>query len=203
MAITHHLKALRLAIVLSPLAGFAAGAAHAESLREALASAYTNNPNMASALLSVQSASEGIALAKSGKAPVIGGALTNTSTYSNMGGTQSTSNTTTLGLSYTQTLFDNLKTDAQIEQARAMSEVAAQALRNAEQNVLLSAANAYMSVTPNTQLVQLRQDNVRLLLQAQVQARDRLDVGEGTKIDVAQAEAQYAQAVSSYKIRSQ
>ncbi len=46
--------------------------AHAETLKEALASAYTNNPTIMSALLDVKSTAEGIALAKSGKLPTIG-----------------------------------------------------------------------------------------------------------------------------------
>ena len=47
-------------------------AAHAESLRGALESAYQNNPDIMSALLSVRASAENIALAKSGKLPSIG-----------------------------------------------------------------------------------------------------------------------------------
>lgn len=173
--------------------------AQAETLREALAHAYVNNPNMASALLSVRASAEDIALRKAGKLPTISASAENSSTFTVSSGGTNTSSTTTIGLSYQQTLFDNLRTDAQIEQARALSVVASEGLRNAEQNVLLQAATAYTNVVRDTQLVQLRAENVQFF-QAQVQsAKDRLDIGEGTRIDVSQADASLANSVASYR----
>jgi outer membrane protein len=56
-----------------------------------------------------------------------------------------------------------------------------------------------MGVIQNTQLVQLRQANVKFY-QAQVDsANDRLKIGEGTKIDVSQAQARLAQGTASYQ----
>ncbi len=171
----------------------------AEPLRDALASAYASNPNIASALISVKASAEDIALRRAGKLPSIGFSADVTRAWSVVGGAQTTSNTATLGMSYRQTLFDNLKTDAQIEQARAFSTVATQALRNAEQNVLLSAATAYYNVIRDTQLVKLRAENVAFF-QAQVQAaKDRLSIGEGTRIDVSQSEARLSSGVASYR----
>ena len=173
--------------------------AHAESLREALASAYTNNPNIMSALLSVKSTAEGIALAKSGKLPTIGLSGNVGGSFSTGGGDFTTSYNYRAGASYNQTLFDNFKTEAEIEQARALTELSKYSLRNAEQNVLLSVVQAYFAVIRDTQLVQLRQDNMSFF-EAQVSsASDRLRLGEGTKIDVSQAQARQAQAVASYK----
>lgn len=174
-------------------------AAHAENLRDALASAYANNPNIASALIAVKVASEDIALRRSGKLPTIGASLDGTHNWSISGGSATSSQTFTVGLSYRQTLFDSMQTDAQIEQARALAVAASHALRNAEQNVLLSAASAYANVVRDTQLVQLRQENVAFF-QAQVQsARDRESIGEGTRVDIAQAESGLAQAIASYR----
>ena len=173
--------------------------AHAESLRDALASAYSNNPNIMSALLSVKSTAEGIALAKSGKLPTIGLSGSVGGDFSTAGGDFTTGYSYRAGASYNQTLFDNFKTEAEIEQARALTELSKYSLRNAEQNVLLSVVQAYFAVIRDTQLVQLRQDNMSFF-EAQVSsASDRLRLGEGTKIDVSQAEARQAQAVASYK----
>lgn len=173
--------------------------AHAETLREALASAYTTNPAIASALLSVKASAEDIAIRRSGKLPTIGASIDATHSWSVTGGAATSSQTMQLGLSYRQTLFDSLQTDAQIEQARALTVAAMQALRNSEQNVLLSAATAYANVIRDTQLVVLRQENVAFF-QAQVQsARDRENIGEGTRVDVAQAESGLAQAIASYQ----
>lgn len=173
--------------------------AYAESLRDALANAYVNNPKIASALLSVRAAAEDIALRKAGKLPTINATAETGSTFTVSSGGTNTVQTSTIGLSYQHTLFDNLRTDAQIEQARALSVVASEGLRNAEQNVLLQAATAYTNVVRDTQLVQLRAENVKFF-QAQVQSsKDRLDIGEGTRIDVSQADASLANAIASYK----
>ncbi len=179
--------------------GFSSGVANAETLQEALASAYATNPNIASALISVKASAEDIAIRRSGKLPTIAGSVEYAHTWSVTGGAFTNSDSATLGLSYRQTLFDNLKTDAQIEQARAFSVVATQALRNAEQNVLLSAASAYFNVMRDTKLVQLRAENVAFFRAQSQAAKDRLNIGEGTRIDVSQAEARLASSVASYK----
>lgn len=177
-----------------------ATAAHAESLRSALTSAYQNNPEIMSALLSVKATAENIALAKSAKLPSIGVSGTIGGSWSApQGGDFSTALSSTAGISYSQTLFDNYKTEADIEQARAGTEVSKYALRNTEQNVLLAVAQAYYAVIRDTQLVQLRADNMSFF-DAQVgSAEDRLRLGEGTKIDVSQAKARQAAAVSLYR----
>ena len=174
--------------------------AHAETLRQALASAYTNNPTIMSALLEVKSTAEGIAQAKSGKLPTIGASAGVTASWSlPQGGEFSTGASSSVGLSYNQTLFDNFKTEAQIEIARAGTELAKYALRNAEQNVLLSVVQAYYGVIRDTQLVQLRSTNMTFFTAQVSSAQDRLRLGEGTKIDVSQAQTRQAAAVASYQ----
>ncbi|MCB9993735.1 MAG: TolC family outer membrane protein [Hyphomicrobiaceae bacterium] len=191
-------KYVRVAALAASLS-LAAVSAHAESLRDALANAYASNPNIASALLSVKASAEDIAIRRSGKLPQISGSASANYNWAVTGGTTTQSTTLQVGLSYRQVLFDSLKTDAQIEQARALAVAAAQALRNAEQNVLLSAASAYANVVRDTQLVRLRQDNVAFF-QAQLQsAKDRESIGEGTRVDVSQAEAGLAQAIAAYQ----
>jgi outer membrane protein len=186
--------AVALVLALAPVA------AQAESLRQALESAYINNPNLMSALLSVKASAEDIALRKAGKLPQIdvegslGGGFAVTK-----GGSTLSGPSYKLSMTYRQNLFDNFQTEAGVEAARAMTEVAKYALRNAEQNVLLSVVQAYMGVIRDTQLVQLRNDNVAFF-QAQVDSADsRLRLGEGTKIDVSQAQTRLAAAVASYK----
>src|SRR5690606_27143916 len=132
------------------------GGAHAETLREALERAYANNPNIMSALLSVKSSAEDIALRKAGKLPQISATGSVGGAWAATQGTFTTSHSYKLSLTYQQNLFDNFKTESQIEQARALTELSKYALRNAEQNVLLSVATAYMNVVRDTQLVELR-----------------------------------------------
>jgi outer membrane protein len=176
--------------------------AHAETLKEALASAYTNNPTIMSALLDVKSTAEGIALAKSGKLPTIGVSASSGATWTVGDGLPNAGfdvNWGQVSASYNQTLFDNFQTDAQIEQARALTELSKYSLRNQEQNVLLSVVQAYYSVIRDTQLVQLRADNMSFFDAQVSSANDRLRLGEGTKIDVSQASTRQAAAVASYQ----
>lgn len=175
------------------------GVARAESLIEALASAYLNNPALASALYSVKIASEGIAASRAGNRPHIDASASATLSDTIAGGTSTGTASGSVGLSYSQRLFDNLRTSAAIDQARALADAAAEGLRNAEQNVLLAAATAFIDVVRDTELASLRSDNVSFL-KAQVEsAQDRLSIGEGTRIDVSQAESRLAQAVAAYR----
>ncbi|GLQ57906.1 TolC family outer membrane protein [Devosia nitrariae] len=192
------LRALAVAAFALTLAWLPTGV-QAQSLTQALASAYTNNPELASAFLSVKSAAEDIALRQAGTRPTIGASLSGDYQWSTAGGQFNDSSSYTAGISYNQTIFDNFRTDAEIEQARALAELSKYSMRNTEQNVLLSVVDAYMSVVRDSQLVQLRQENVSFY-EAQLQSsRDRLEVGEGTRIDVAQAEARLAQGVASHR----
>jgi outer membrane protein len=191
-------RVLRAGVVAIALA-FAPSVVQAESLRQALENAYMNSPDLMSALLSVKSAAEDIALRKAGKLPSISLNADVGGSFAVTNGTASVGHSYSLGVSYQQNLFDNFRTESQIEQARALSELSTYTLRNAEQNVLLSVATAYMNVIRDTQLVQLRESNVAFF-QAQVDSADqRLRLGEGTRIDVSQAQTRLAQAVASYQ----
>jgi outer membrane protein len=174
--------------------------AQAESLRQALTSAYANNPNLGSSLLAAKAAAEDIVSAKAGTMPKLGFGASITDNFSFAGpGGQTNGQTASLGLNYGQTLYDSGLTDARVEQARALTEVAKQAMRNSEQNVLLEVVQSYMGVIRDSQLVRLRQDNVSFL-QAQVKSsQDRLDIGEGTKLDVSQAQTSLATGIASMK----
>lgn len=181
------------------MAAFAIGGVQAQSISQALATAYDHAPDLQAALLSAKSAAENVALAQSAKRPTIGASLAGNYNWSHNSGGFNDSTSITTGVSYNQTIFDNFKTEADIEAARAGAEAAEYQIRNTEQNVLLAVVQAYMSVLTDRQLVALRQDNVNFF-QAQLQsARDRLDVGEGTRIDVAQAQARLAQGEATYR----
>lgn len=175
--------------------------AHAETLRQALEFAYSNNPNIMSALLSLKATSEDIARAKSAKLPQITGNADVSGSFSQIPGEGITIGDPALKLSlgYEQNIFDNFQTEAEIEGARALTEASKYALRNEEQNVLLSAVEAYMNVVRDQQLVALGKENVSFY-EAQVDsASDRLRLGEGTKIEVSQAEARLAAETASYR----
>jgi outer membrane protein len=66
-------------------------------------------------------------------------------------------------------------------------------IRLVEQNILSSAATSYMNVLRDTAILNLRRNNTEVLEQQLRQTRDRFQVGEVTRTDVAQAEASLAQ----------
>lgn len=192
-------KMIKASVLAMLLAATSVGVAQAQSITQALTAAYQHAPDLQAALLAAKSSAENIAQAQSRKLPTIGASVSGNQSWNLSNGNWNTGSSLTTGLSYNQTIFDNFKTEAQIEAARAAAEVAEYQIRNTEQNVLLAVVQAYMSVLSDRQLVALRQENINFF-QAQLQsAQDRLDVGEGTRIDVAQAEARLAQGQASYR----
>ncbi len=73
---------------------------------------------------------------------------------------------------------------------------ARETLRNTEQQVLLSAATAYMNLLRDGAILDLQRRNVEVLQEQLRQTRDRFNVGEVTRTDVAQAESSLAQGRS-------
>ncbi|MEJ6394199.1 TolC family outer membrane protein [Gymnodinialimonas sp. 2305UL16-5] len=71
-----------------------------------------------------------------------------------------------------------------------------QQLVTLEQQVLFDGVSAYMNVWRDLQVVGVRERNVRVITQQLRAAQDRFEVGEDTRTDVAQAEAQLATARS-------
>jgi outer membrane protein len=69
---------------------------------------------------------------------------------------------------------------------------ARETLRVTEQSVLLSAVTAYMNLLRDTAILDLQKRNVQVLQEQLRQTRDRFNVGEVTRTDVAQSEASLA-----------
>lgn len=189
-------KVLRIGAIALGIGMFPA-VSNAESLAEAMAYAYANNPSLASSFISVRQAEQAIRSAEGGRLPTVGAEASIGYTWSDTPGR--TGPNDSLGLNYSQTLFDSYKTDAAILAAEASYEAAVQGARNVEQNLLLSVAQAYVNVLTNRRIVEIREENIGFV-RAQLQsARDRLELGEGTQLDVAQAQASLAQAEAAYQ----
>jgi outer membrane protein len=69
-------------------------------------------------------------------------------------------------------------------------------LRAVEQTTLLNAVTAYVDVVRDQAVVRLRQTNVDVLTEQLRQTKDRFNVGEVTRTDVAQAEARRSDAIT-------
>lgn len=177
------------------------GPVSAETLNGALAKAYRQNSSMNSARADVRATDENVPLAKSGYRPTIGlqGDVSYTSRETTAGGRSSSARfrTGSVGIQLDQKLFDGFQTRNNVRGAEAGVRAARENLRNTEQNTLYNAVSAYMDVIRDRQIAALTQQNLAFLNEQVRAARSRFDVGEGTRTDVAQAEAQRASAVAS------
>jgi outer membrane protein len=97
-----------------------------------------------------------------------------------------------IGATVTQTLFNGQQTANRTRAAESQVSGAREALRVLDQTVLLSAATIYMDFLRDSAIVEVQQSNVRVLEQTLKQTKDRFNVGEVTRTDVAQSEAQLA-----------
>src|SRR6201999_3104905 len=96
------------------------------------------------------------------------------------------------GMTITQTLFNGQQTANRTRAAESQVSGAREGLRVLEQTVLLTAATTYMDYLRDSAIVEVQKSNVRVLEQTLKQTRDRFNVGEVTRTDVAQSEAQLA-----------
>ena len=98
----------------------------------------------------------------------------------------------TAALTVSQTLFNGFQTDNLTRRAESTVYSQRETLRFTELTVLYNAVQAYMNVLSNTATLELNRNNVEVLEEQLRQTRDRFNVGEVTRTDVAQAEARLA-----------
>ena len=96
------------------------------------------------------------------------------------------------GITATQTLYNGFQTSNRTRQAESQVQAAREQLRVSEQSVLLSAVTAYMNLLRDAAILDLQRRNVEVLQEQLRQTRDRFNVGEVTRTDVAQSESRLA-----------
>ena len=181
-----------------------ASLARSETLESALVHAYQNNPTLNSQRAATRAIDEGVPQALSGYRPKIsvvgtGGEQTSSTTTKTITGGVGTYSTlagynspASIGGTITQTLYNGFQTANKTRQAESSVLAARATLRVAEQTVLLNAATAYMNLLRDTAILDLQRRNVEVLQEQLRQTRDRFNVGEVTRTDVAQAESSVA-----------
>jgi outer membrane protein len=179
----------------------------ADTLNGALINSYQNNPQLNSQRAVVRQTDENVPQALSGYKPSVSATLSAGVDYTSQvnKGTNPVNGTpvyprtsfgsspTAAGVTVSQTLYDGFQTANRVRQAESNTSAAREALRVAEQTILLNAATAYMDLLRDGALLELQRRNVEVLQEQLRQTRDRFNVGEVTRTDVAQTEAQLAQ----------
>ncbi len=185
-------------VLISSAIAVGAGQASAESLVEAMVSAYKGNPTLRGERARQRGTDELVPQALSGWRPTVNseGSIANVWSDSNTAPSAEFSpKTVSIGLS--QPIFRGFKTINETKSAEANVEAGKQGLLTVEQDILFQAVQAYMNVIRDRQAVALRQKSVDVF-KAQLNAADeRFKVGEITRTDVAQARASVAQAQSN------
>ncbi|MEX1663598.1 TolC family outer membrane protein [uncultured Thioclava sp.] len=174
--------------------------ASAETLADALVSAYRNSNLLEQNRATLRAADEDVAQAVAALRPVIQWTADYSLQHTNISPTTGGSVTsrvasTTLGASMTLLSFG--RNSIAVEMKKETVLATREALRSIEQQVLLSAIQAYSDVKSASEQVAINQNSVRVLSQELKASNDRFEVGEVTKTDVSLAQAQLASARAS------
>lgn len=173
--------------------------AQAETLTEALSSAYYYSPRIEAERARLRASDEDVARAMSGYRPtIIGGADVNYQKQKT--GPPSQTNVSRprgYSIDFFQPIFTGFQTRNAVNESEATVRAAREVLRDTEQAVLFDAVSAFMDVIRDQAIVRLNERNVRVLTRELSATQQRFDAGEVTKTDLAQARARRAGAVSS------
>jgi outer membrane protein len=179
----------------------------AETLLDALAGAYQYSPTIDAERARQRARDEDIARAESGYRPDISSTstvarektITRTQSLGGIPSTSVNSLTSPRGWSVdlVQPVFRGFQTTNAVNASEAADRAGRETLRNVEQQVLLEAVTAYGDVVRDQALVRLNESNLAFLDAELKATRDRFNVGEVTKTDVAQSEARRATGQSS------
>jgi outer membrane protein len=179
----------------------------ADTIEAALVRSYQGNPQLNAQRAQVRATDENVPQALSGYRPkvaltgsvgfqysdttqVVGtNPLTGTAAHNIVHGTQPPRS---VGLTVNQTVYDGQITANRTRAAESQVSGAREGLRVLEETVLLNAATIYMDYLRDSATVEVQRSNVHVLEETLKQTRDRFNVGEVTRTDVAQAEAQLA-----------
>jgi outer membrane protein len=169
-----------------------AAPASADSLREAIASAYSSNPQIAAARAQLRQVDEGVPIASSGARPSVD--LQGNFTQDLNDNFRDLGQVWTGGIVLRQSIWEGGRVRAGVSAAEARIEAARARLRAIEYRVIVDTAVAYADVIRTQALVGLNQGQVKVLEQELRASRDRFEVGDLTRTDVAQSEARLALA---------
>ena len=183
-------------------------AAAADTLEWALVQAYQNNPSLNAQRAALRATDENVPQALSGYRPKLSITSTDGFTYSStlshtvnqavFPNSVSYTNladqvgTRGIGATATETLYNGNQTANHTRQAESQVMGARETLRVTEQQVLLDASTSYMNLLRDQAILDLNRRNVEVLTEQLKQTRDRFNVGEVTRTDVAQAESRLA-----------
>ena len=173
--------------------------AAAQTLEEALVHAYQSNPTLQAERARLRAVDEEVPAALAGWQPTVEIAGDLGASYSKTDGMIPNAGSHSVvphgvGLTATAPVYQGGRVAAQIDSAESRVDAGRAQLQAVEQSILLNTVTAYMDVLRYDAEIELSRSSERVVGRQLQAARDRLEVGEVTRTDVAQAEARLAQA---------
>ena len=182
--------------------------ASAESLADAITLAYQTNPTLQGQRAQQRVTDESYVQARAGFRPTANLQATGTwywqkyascqilfGCYSGApGGFNQNYNQLNAQVSVTQPIYTGGRATSRMKAAEAQVLAGRELLRQAEAQVMLAVVQAYEDVRRDEQALAIRKDNVGVLQRQVDETRARFEVGEVTRTDVAQSQAQLAAA---------
>jgi len=168
-----------------------------QSLREALVKTYATNPTLMAQRQSLRVTDESVDIARAaGRPQASGNAGFNQDVIThNIPG--SNGRDFSVGASVSVPLYSGGRVRNSVRAADTRVEAGRADLRATEGDIFTEAVSAYMDVIRDRSIVQLNQNQVRVLETNLQATRDRFEVGDLTRTDVAQSDARLALARSS------
>jgi outer membrane protein len=174
--------------------------ASAQTLQEAVGSAYRSNPAIQEARLALDAAREDIRQARADYLPQVD-AVAEFGTSNRVEDrpvaplhTDQDLDPATTSIRAAEQVYAGGRRSAQSRLARATVASAEQNLRSVEQDIVFDAVTAYAGLLRETQIVRIRRDNATRLTEYLRVTQRRLDVGDVSRTDLSQAQARLARA---------
>ncbi|HZF42258.1 MAG TPA: TolC family outer membrane protein [Sphingomonadaceae bacterium] len=185
---------LRHLLTSAAAAGLVVTPVKSDTLREALARTYTGNPTIAASRAQVRTLDEGVNVARAQNRLQVSGTGGLNQDLTRTGG--GTGRNLSLGVDVSYPLFNGGRVRNAIRAADTRVEAGRAGLRAVEGDVFTEAVGAYMDVIRDRSVVSLNENQVRVLTTNLEATRDRFEVGDLTRTDIAQSEARLALARS-------
>ncbi len=177
----------------------AATPASAETLREAMAAAWEGNPELAAARARQEALAETPNQARAAGRPTAG--ATGNAGYDRLGydgsGTRTGTTSALGGVNATLPIWTGGRVSSAVRAAKGDVAAGGEALRDVEADVLERVVGAYADLLYTQQAVEVARVGIARLDSQVAEARSRYGLGQATRTDVAQLEAQRASVVSN------
>jgi outer membrane protein len=175
-----------------------ASGASADTLQEALVRTYNSNPTITGQRAQLRTLDEAVAIARAQGRPQVSGTAGFNQDLTRTGGGNGRNVNAGVDVSYP--LFNGGSVRNSIRAADERVLAGRANLRATEGDIFTEAVGAYMDVIRDSSIVALNRNQVRVLETNLQASRDRFEVGDLTRTDVAQSEARLALAQSALEL---